>query len=329
MKTAMILRSATLALLAGLLVLLAAGCGSETNPDFQEPTADYHPFGAIENHGNYVMNNTSELSLCKQCHGADLRGEASGQGGSKVRSCVSAECHNADNHPGMFEAAMQHPQYVESQSFSIDQCLVCHVKTQPAGTPEVFGGSCSSAECHPAAANGPDACNTCHGNFSGDPTVQANWAPPRGIWASQPDDPGIGAHQAHMNVDTTKFHAVTCSECHLVPDQVNTPQHFGDSTPNGAELFFSGISRSGGLFPEYNASNATCSSVYCHGDTEPVWTELDQGWGECGSCHGLPPAQNHVQDNQCWNCHSEVIDSNMNFVDPSLHLDGRVEVQLP
>ncbi len=55
----------------------------------------------------------------------------------------------------------------------------------------------------------------------------------------------------------------------------------------------------------------TCT-VYCHGVslsggtiTEPSWTDLDEDQVYCGSCHSVPPTENHpmVTDDFCENCH--------------------------
>ncbi|MCB2199723.1 cytochrome c3 family protein [bacterium] len=330
--TGLILRSGTLALMLGLLVLFTAGCGSETNPDYVEPDGDYHAFGDLENHGSYLVENEYDFSECVTCHGTTangvtrLNGQASGVNGTSVRSCY--RCHNGESHQVLFTTAMEHTQTVRESGWSFEECIVCHSTTPVTGGVS-FGGSCSSTECHAGDAGGPNSCNTCHGDFMADPTDQAGWAPPEGIWAEGVNDPGIGVHQAHLNPQSGWFEPVACATCHIVPSSLGSNGHIDSETPNSAEVILRGLARNGSGFAQYNEANATCSSVYCHGDATPVWTDHSGASRACGSCHGIPPAAPHPQGGSCADCHSEVIDASMTIIAPALHMNGEVDVQIP
>jgi hypothetical protein len=60
-----------------------------------------------------------------------------------------------------------------------------------------------------------------------------------------------------------------------------------------------------------------------------VWN--DPSTAQCGSCHGnesnpLPKTQNeggnHPGSQNCSNCHGGVVDSELNIINPSKHIDG-------
>jgi predicted CxxxxCH...CXXCH cytochrome family protein len=114
------------------------------------------------------------------------------------------------------------------------------------------------------------------------------------------------------------------------------------------------LARADGAAPVYDAANATCGSVYCHGagtradrDTAPTrnatpsWTG-GTGQAVCGSCHGIPPKDGlHTQTwtiTDCERCHAPSITASGAIkidVDPatgaisSHHLDGQVSIGAP
>jgi len=312
---------------AVLLVMFAAGCYNNLDSEYEETEGGYHPFEdpAVIGHQEYLETVDYDFSACTECHGEDLAGVASGPGGSMVRSCYA--CHSAINHPGNLESSEDHVEYLRSVNFDMDECWNCHATT----TDALFGGSCSSSSCHSASNNGPNACNVCHGDFTGDPTEEASWAPPQGLdGVVSLTDPGVGAHQAHMNVDTDNFAQVACAACHLVPSTVGFSDHIDVSTPGVAELNFGDIAENDGANPEYDADNATCSSTYCHGDAEPEWMVIDGTYNSCGTCHGDAdtadpnPHSAVYAVTDCATCHGSVIDATGSIIDGSLHVNGNV-----
>ena len=332
--TRLILRSGALALMLGLLVIFTAGCGSEPNPDYVEPDGEFHAFGELENHGSYLVENGYNFSECVACHGTTengvtrLSGQPVGEAGAIARSCY--RCHNGETHLVEFTTAMEHTQVVRDNGWSFDNCMNCHTTT-PISSGVSFGGSCSSTQCHAAEADGPNSCNTCHGDFMADVNDPAGWAPPEGIWAEAVTDPGIGLHQAHLNPTSGLFAPMPCTACHIVPSTVGDFGHIDTETPNRAEVRLRGLAESGGRNAVYNPADASCSSVYCHGDVNPVWTDFNSSAGDCGSCHGIPPTSSpHTPSTtNCSACHGEVIDAGYNIIAPELHLNGVVNVQVP
>jgi predicted CxxxxCH...CXXCH cytochrome family protein len=92
-----------------------------------------------------------------------------------------------------------------------------------------------------------------------------------------------------------------------------------------------------GSTPSFDAASGTCAGVACHGAgleggskaAPPPWASGEAPL--CGDCHGLPPAtvqggKAHPAAATCGQCHSAVIDDHFQWVDPSLHADGKVEV---
>ena len=136
---------------------------------------------------------------------------------------------------------------------------------------------------------------------------------------------GVGAHQQHLNVAPTWHRQVECSDCHVVPQTVGAPGHIdGD---NVAEVQFSALA---GAAPAYTGTTCTAQ---CHGSAalggthpEPTWTQVDGSQVTCGSCHGTPPPAPHPQDPNCASCHPSMEEGSLTFRDPSLHINGVVDV---
>ena len=112
---------------------------------------------------------------------------------------------------------------------------------------------------------------------------------------------GVGAHQAHL-LDANWHRTVLCSDCHLVPLNVEDPGHLD---PSPAEVLYQPVdgglvvAAAGGATPTWNGD--TCTN-WCHGAkltggtlTEPVWTRYDVSQAYCGNCHGVPPPAPHPQ----------------------------------
>lgn len=177
-------------------------------------------------------------------------------------------------------------------------------------------------EVRPAA--GENRCTTCHGDATREGDALLRSAPPRDLLgASHTSYPGVGAHSIHLQSSATHA-AFACSECHVVPDQVDSPGHADDGRP--AELVFGELAQRGGHNPSYDPEARTCQDSYCHGQrADAVWSLPRSSDQACGSCHGLPPAAPHPRSERCYACHAEVIDEHRRFVAPELHVNGVVE----
>ncbi len=279
---------------AGILLAfwLIFGCETKTNQDWSGFGSTTHFPAPYENdHAGYMEANDYPFASCQECHGEDLEGGTSGV------SCL--ECH----HP-FGDAEDDHPDYLRENLYPLADCQVCHGENFD-GNP--VGESC--LECH-TEPGGPEACNTCHGNFDGDPDLPLDQAPLEN-----------GAHQAHL---TGGEHSriVECSACHVVPETWDAAGHID---PPPAEIQFSGLAVADSAEPAWNETEETCSGTYCHGDAEPNWEDDE---AECGSCHAVPPPEPHFQAelDQCVWCHSLVMDASGEIIQPDLHVNGEIDL---
>ena len=226
--------------------------------------------------------------------------------------------------------------------WNVESCKPCHGQKFDGGTAQK-----SCIGCH-TQANGPEACNTCHGGI--------NAAPPTDLSGNiQRTSKGVGAHQAHLAGGTIGV-AVACKTCHTVPATVDAAGHIDDGIAevktDSTSLFY----RSNA---SYTSTTATCSNAYCHGNfangntsNSMVWTDTT-GVGfatRCGTCHGDPartdpedrarpktvseggthPNKDDYKDPsgaslKCYRCHGNVVDANLNFVNKALHINGKVD----
>ena len=221
-----------------------------------------------------------------------------------------------------------HGALLRNSQWNFGVCASCHG--------DDFSGGAAEASCLDCHADGPKACDVCHGST-------LNTAPPRALDSrTATTEVAVGAHQQHL-VAGTLHQPVECSECHVVPQRFEDPGHVfradGSIDPLPAEVIFGSLAgrsiddanRAGP--PSWDRSTKTCGNVYCHGDaladdagsnTTPDWTSVGSGQADCGTCHGRPPAS-HASDT-CSNCHGQVINSDEKIAHFSLHINGVVEV---
>jgi predicted CxxxxCH...CXXCH cytochrome family protein len=181
--------------------------------------------------------------------------------------------------------------------------------------------SCSTPEPSSAPVN---QCATCHGAPSRAGTALDQAAPPGDLLGrTDPSAPGVGAHQNHLQASETHA-AVPCTECHVVPPETNSPGHADSAGP--AEFVPGPLARHDGRSPSYDAATYTCSSAYCHLDSEPNWTAPRSSAEACDSCHGAPPPSPHPENESCEHCHGAVMASADQFLAPERHVDGTVDL---
>jgi predicted CxxxxCH...CXXCH cytochrome family protein len=246
-----------------------------------------------------------------------------------------------------------HGKLISSTSWTMKECRQCHGANYQGGIITDASGNCMSCHSQPT---GPEACNTCHGDFA-DPT---KIAPPRALNGSISSEyPGVGAHVKHLY--TNSFgKKVECNECHTVPTLFSSPTHI-DATPK-TEIVFGNLTKKetnvpgtvdydSGLplfspSPSYNFGNNSCSNTYCHGyfkngnvDNVVSFTAGSNG-AKCGSCHGNPTTGNplpktsavggtHPNVTSCNTCHSGVVNLiNGNWVisDATKHINGLLNI---
>ena len=302
---------------------------------------------ASSSHGKYLKTKSWQLTECTSCHGTSFAGGTSGQ------SCYS--CHSLYPHPAGFAGVTGHPSYLKTQGFPLVECQTCHGSSYTGGP--VVNVSCSSSGCHVDRNNAPkspEACNTCHGDFSGSASDTASFAPPRTVAGETASTVrGVGAHQVHLSTGILGK-SVNCQECHVVPTQVSSAGHLGTNLP--AEVVFNnalaGLATAGGTYipnPSYDPLTLKCSNTYCHGNWKvrkatsplpyffsdsvmtgsnrsPAWTG-GAFQAMCGTCHGLPPTGHFAAAiSECANCHGDVVNSAGAIIDKTKHINGKINV---
>lgn len=309
-------------------------------------TANCHPTIAVHQtgisdptssafHGLFIATNHLKMSDCSQCHGNNFGG------GTASPSCTKCHTTIVVHKAGIVDTASAdfHGRYVALLNWDMSQCKTCHGNDYSGG---VASTSCTS--CH-KNSGGPEACNTCHGDFNNPNSI----APPVDLKRGKDtSSPGIGAHSTHLtNVTITKL--VNCNECHTVPTALNSPGHI--DTNGHAEVIlntnYSTYQLGNGT---YDYSTNKCSNTYCHGNFAfpksssqwqfaytadkiegnyfaPKWNQVDGTQGKCGTCHGLPPTGHMASDlSGCATCHIGVVDKYGNIIDKTKHMDGKIEV---
>jgi len=320
-----------------LLNLLAIACVNERSPI----TTGVHPSGWLDKtsddfHGTLVAESKTAPESCQSCHGNNY------EGGSAQISCYDSKCHAAYPHAEGFADSTSenfHQNYIRSTAnWNITQCQECHgVDYSGIGNPDK-----NCLRCH-TQADGPEACNTCHGSAN-------NPGPPFDLFGHTATTfIGVGAHQTHLT-DTTLTTAFEkdCILCHNKPLIYSSTGHVDNAPPPADINFGLFASDSGRAEPHWDRASASCSNVYCHGNFKLYrdsslyafgyadsvisgnnvtmrWTEVGTGQAECGTCHGLPPT-GHNPITTCFVCHGRVVDANMKIINKKLHINGHADV---
>ena len=188
----------------------------------------------------------------------------------------------------------------------------------------VFASSCLQSRQDGSQTANVARCTTCHGDpaRAGDYLLRA--APPTDLaGGTEPSFPGVGAHSIHLSASATHA-ALSCSECHVVPERTDSPGHGDHGSP--ARLVFGALAKSGDHAPHYDPATRSCRDSYCHGSGEAVWNAPRSSERACGSCHGLPPALPHPQSARCSLCHGAVVDDATRIISPVLHVNGVVDI---
>jgi predicted CxxxxCH...CXXCH cytochrome family protein len=237
-----------------------------------------------------------------------------------------------------------HGQLVKQNNWNLKACQQCHASNYTGGTAKA-----SCLDCH-RQPGGPEACNTCHGDYSNPFSI----APPRDLSGGISDTSrGVGAHTKHLGGNQIGG-VVECSVCHNIPRGYSDVGHI-DGSPS-AEVIFSGLAvKNVSSNPVYNYSQISCSNTYCHGNfsfskdassykfaytqdqmignnSSPIWNKVDGTFLKCNSCHGKseadPSPVGHINssNNLCVNCHPGVVDNQGNIIDKEKHINGKINV---
>lgn len=290
-------------------------------------------FAGTESHWSHASATCSNT----YCHGNFTGGNSDNAvvwNGSNQAVCGS--CHDIGTEPASL--GWKHAYHVGVAGLGCDEC---HAGVVDAATSivdkslHVNGNVDQSVRdttlCQSCHGSGTASCTTCHGG-----TDNSSGAPPRGLRGeSSTTSLAVGAHTVHLEGGSLAD-GFACSECHVVPAETLAPDHLGADSI--AEIRWGSLS--GGL-GYWNRSTGECSNIYCHGNfpggyttNGPVWTS--NGGGQCGTCHddGTRPRDlsgahdKHVRDLgiQCHRCHASVVNGSSVIADPSLHVDGTIQV---
>ena len=301
------------------------------------PELNVHADGVINPtspnfHGNYFTGeNPAGFSDCSQCHASDF------SGGTANAACTDCHASIGTHKEGILDPNSPdfHGKFIANNlGWDMRDCGTCHSSDYSGGT-----ASPSCLNCH-TQEDGPEACNTCHGEFT-DPT---KIAPPTALNGELVTTyPGVGAHTAHL-VDNNLGNDLSCSTCHKFPSSMYADGHLGND--NKAEIIFGELAIHSGVNPNYSFTNNTCSDTYCHGNfafykdssnyafvytaatmvgnnVSVKWNQVDGSQAGCGSCHGLPPT-GHIASTltACINCHPGVVDNQGNIINRTKHMNG-------
>ncbi len=234
--------------------------------------------------------------------------------------CDNPDTGGGDYHPAGWAEPGAHGM---AAKFQEDDCLGCHGADLTGGD---VGVSCD--ECH--AEGWRTDCTYCHGG--GD---NGTGAPPEDI-DDQSTALSFAPHTAHVE-DTDLHDAFACLQCHRTPDEALSTGHFlvGDDSPGVAETDLGD-----GLASRAEWNGTGCSNNYCHGDGTGHNGSVDatDSVGGCNDCHDASGNGRHLSGRHedhleegvsCTDCHGDTVSSATRIEDPSLHVDGEVQVTLP
>ena len=199
-------------------------------------------------------------------------------------------------------------------------------------------------ECHGddlTGADGANSCDQCHTEgwrtnctFCHGGDQNNTGAPPRDLDGSEADA-AFGAHSTHVaGVSHMEYE---CSECHIQPEKALSEGHMFDSSPGISEVVFNSD-----MNPSATWSNGSCWNLYCHSNAlGELGSSNSTDEVECGDCHAAPddgPSAwsrmsrghgDHLrEDLTCSECHESTINESGELTNPSLHVNGTVDVSI-
>ncbi len=255
----------------------------------------------------------------------------------EAETCSNVYCHGSTMNAG---GSILAPQWTLANGTQ-NTCGTCH----GAPPPEPHSQSENCGSCHPTMEpnslvfRDPDShidgkvdvgdglsCDSCHGS-------NGRSAPPNDLQGNTDRASlGVGAHSVHLAPSTWR-REISCSNCHVAPVDVGDPGHLdGDDI---AEVPFDSLNP----VAAFNRGNATCSSLYCHGNGRGsngsvIWTRTQSL--SCTSCHSMSgnglggEHDEHIGEDgiDCVDCHSDVVDGSRDIVNAALHVNGIREINM-
>jgi len=318
-------------------------------------------FGSLATNSGAAPTWNRDQASCSNtyCHGSTLPESSSRKApvwtkvdGSQ-RTCTS--CHGnppGGSHPANSKCELCHGAVVSAGG--VIKSLSLHINgkvdfadagVHPAGytDPTLHGadtklGKSDCRSCHGAQLQGVStavSCDTCHQAgwrtnciFCHGGTLETSGAPPLDLLGDTATTAiGVGSHTEH--VSKTTHPAYACTQCHPAVTDVLTPGHLFDSTPGKSEVTFSN-----GLSPDGQYSEPGCSKLYCHGTGQAngqMASFIPTTTLSCQSCHpSSTQSSTHSYHTSfaCGTCHASVVTGSTTIKDPTLHVNGSVDVQL-
>jgi predicted CxxxxCH...CXXCH cytochrome family protein len=293
------------------------GDGSNTEPTWNKVGEGEAACGSC--HGNPPAAPHPDSTNCEICHGDVVGPEG---------TWVAPERHmdgildSSSPHPEGYASASQHG--VDFTSQGLSACTNCHGVDLTGGS---AGVSCD--KCHSGFKSN---CTFCHGGTDND-----MGSPPESVSGNtETSQPGVGAHSTHLVKASTWHATVSCSACHKVPVDALAEGHIDGGS---AEVVISKLNEDEGEEDEeaqWHKDDGTCSSTYCHGGSSsggtsmsPQWYLVDGTQSACGSCHGIPPTEDHTNITDCSMCHGCVADGNQQIRPEGapFHMNGEVNME--
>ena len=289
-------------LLGTSLTLLAFGCNWNYDDDDSEPTGD---------------DDSGTIGDDDDVTGDDDDSEADDDD-------AADDDTDEGEHPAGFDAPEEHGLALKEQQ---TDCRDCHGADLTGD-----GDAASCDDCHEEGWR--TDCTYCHGGLD-----NSLGAPPEDLHdAAAASLPTVGAHTEH--VTQTDHPAWSCTQCHVQPDDVLATNHVFDATPVVAE-----VTLAAGLSPSGSYSSGACINLYCHGylaQDNGSASDFTTPISTCNACHPDRSSSQQQWDNQmggkhkkhlddgvgCSGCHLDVVDDNQVIIDPSLHVNGSVEIHL-
>lgn len=193
------------------LLTVLMSCSEEKSPtDINTHPDGWNNVNSAVFHGKKVEANHG-IDNCLACHGETLD-----DGGESGVAC--ADCHNTRQEDGPLanHDPINHKILVQNSGWDLESCAYCHSDNYKGND---LTGDCTT--CHTNDA-GPEACNTCHGDFAAaDPLEATDIAPPADLYGeTRPFSTGVGLHNYHVTS------GVSCNLCHASPvNSFDDPSH--------------------------------------------------------------------------------------------------------
>ncbi len=331
---------------------------SPVSPGVRVHTPDWVDTSSANFHGKVIEMAHGDVQECLKCHGSNYQGGVSGI------SCV--QCHESKGvtlHGRGWTTPSSpnfHGNAIRAAGWDMRSCQTCHGALYDGGK---VGVSCRT--CH-QGGSGPENCATCHGsanNAAPPRDLSKNTSrSARGVGAHQIHFVGSAISHSMACSECHRMPSAVYVQGHI--DSTRGAEVFFDSqlaatvTNEPWTTDYNPEQPTYTPAPSYDPVTLTCSSTYCHGYFKngnqtftpgfaPIWNDTTGASGACGTCHGnvnapldtlgtryVPRTTSHGGTHpeianlriKCVVCHGDVVDANFRIINPSKHINGKLNV---